>query len=363
MVLTVVAFHLGTRVLAWSALVVAAATTDKSFGAVVTSWDGKWYGRIVTGGYPNPLPMNAAGQVVTNPAAFFPLFPYLLKPLVLGGVPYWLAVTLLVPVFSTVAALAIAATVRLYSNERVGVLTACCWSAFPSAGVLSVAYTEGLFTMLAAACLYALLRHRWLLAGILAALAGASRPTGVVVVAAVGVAVLEALIRRREWRSLVALVIAPIGTLLALGMIAVQTGRWDAWFITEREGWRMHFDGGLSLARWTIQSIAAGNEPLRLAFVGAVLLVIALTVVAVVQRAPLPVLTYLVLGIVLAVGQGGEMFLSPIRYALPIFPFLVPVAAWLTGRRSPLVWLLLGAAALASAAVTFYYFALSPGAP
>src|SRR5215468_10288884 len=42
-------------------------------------WDGQWYWRIADSGYPDVLPINAAGNVDQNPWAFYPLFPYLAK--------------------------------------------------------------------------------------------------------------------------------------------------------------------------------------------------------------------------------------------------------------------------------------------
>ncbi len=358
----VVGFHLATRALTLAALWIGGIVADDPFSKVVTKWDGRWYGLIVENGYPDVLPV-VNDHVVTNPAGFFPLFPYSVKPLVWLGLPYWLAAILIVPIFSTLAVIGISMVVRTYTNDRVAQLTTYCWSVFPSAAVLSVAYAEGIFTMLAAPCLYFLLRRRWLLAGIFGTLASFSRPTGVVIVAAVGLTVLDALIRRHEWRALVAAVLAPLGTIGAIGFIGSQTDRWDAYIVSNREGWGVTFDAGLSFWRWAVDSVTAGDEPLRTVFVAGVVGVLILTVIAVRWRPPLPVLAYLVLGMILAVGQGGEMFLSPMRFTLPIFPMLIPVATWLNDRNPRQVQALLAMASLGSAAVGVYYFTAAPGAP
>ncbi|WP_149202840.1 hypothetical protein [Actinotalea subterranea] len=356
-------FHLLTRALTVTALVVGALRDGRSYAEVVTGWDGKWFGQIVAGGYPTELPVNEAGHVVTNPAAMFPLFPMLLRPLTALGIPYWLAAQVEVLACSTGAAVVIALVCRHYVGDRVAILVSCCWSVFPTASVLSVAYSEALFTLTAAGTLLLLLRRQWVWAGVVAALAGAARPTGIVVVAAVGVAVLEAIARRREWRSLVALAIAPLGTLGSLALIGLSAGRLDAWFITQSEGWRVRYDGGATFARWVWTTMTEASNPTKMVFAVAVLAAVALAVLAALRRPPLPVLTFLVLGTLLAIGQGGAFYLSPLRFMLPLFPLLVPVAAWLAGRPRWFIVASLGGAALVSAAIGVYYFTISGGAP
>jgi hypothetical protein len=358
----VLLFHLATRLLTTIALLLGAHRARRPFSAVVTAWDGKWYGQIVSSGYPDVLPTRD-GSVVTNPAGFFPLFPLVLRPFTAVGIPYWLASQVCVLLFSTCAALLIALVCRRYVALRAAVLTACAWSAFPTASVLSVAYSEALFTLLAAAGLMFLLRRQWVLAGVLAALAGAVRPTGVVVVAAVGVAVLQAVLVRREWRSLLAAVIAPIGTLAALAFIGLSTDRLDAWSVTESQGWRVRFDGGATFLHWAYTTLSSGHSALKVAFVLAVLAAVVLVVLAVIGRPPLPVLTFLVLGAFLALGQGGEFFTSPLRFLLPIFPLLVPLGSWLSSRPRLVSSTILGVLALVSALVGVYYFTVSTGAP
>lgn len=361
--LAVVLFHVATRIVTLAAVGWASWGREGSFPAAVMAWDGRWYAIIAQSGYPDALPVNEAGRVVTNPTGFFPLFPLLLRPLLVLGLPIWLAVLIETLVFSTGAAVVIALLVRRYTSDRTAVLTSWCWSVLPTASVLSFAYSEGLFTLLAAACLYFLVRERWVLAGLMAALAGLSRPTGVVVVAAVFVAAAVAVVRRRQWRSLWAVGIAPWGTVAALGYIGWSVGRWDAWFITEREGWGVRFDGGISTARWARDAIVGSPEPVRIMFALTVIAMIGLAVVAVVRRPPLPVLAYLVLGTILAVGQGGRFFLSPLRFLLPIFPLLVPAAEWLARRDRRLVAVIMCVLCAVSAGIGVYYFTSQGASP
>ena len=66
---------------------------------------------------------------------------------------------------------------RLFDDmvaERAMVL----FAVFPGSFVLSFAYAEAMFIVLAAVCFWYLLDERWVLAGLAAALAGATRPNG-----------------------------------------------------------------------------------------------------------------------------------------------------------------------------------------
>lgn len=361
--LSVLGFHLLTRLLTLLAIAVGASRSGKNFPEALLRWDGRYYRQISEVGYPNPLPLNEAGQVVTNPSAFFPLFPYLVRAVMVTGLPFWLAGALLALVFSTAAAVLIALVVRRYTNDRVGLLTACLWSAFPTAGVLSVPYTEAIFTCLAAATLWFVLQQRWGWVAVVGALCAFSRPTGVVVVGALGVVALHRLLKNREWRPLLATTVSGLGVLAGLAVIGLSSGRWDAWFITESQGWRLSFDGGLSLAQWMYLNVIVSPTLFKVAFTLGVLGVIILAVVALLQRPPLVVAIYLGLGVVMAVGQGGQQYLAQLRYVLPLFPLVVPVAIWLQRAPRVIVWLALLGCGAVSATVGFYYFSVSDGAP
>src|SRR5438128_829027 len=73
---------------------------------------------------------------------------------------------------------------------------------FPGAMVLSLAYSEALMLALAIGCLLALLKERWVTAGVLGAFATATRPNAVALVAACAWAAGTAIWRRRQWRAL-----------------------------------------------------------------------------------------------------------------------------------------------------------------
>ena len=116
-------------------------------------------------------------------------------------------------------------------------------------------YSDGLFVAAAAAGLTALHRRRWVLAGLCGAAATLTRPTGVALVAAAGVAALVELARRRDPRPLVAPLVAVSGG-LAFGLFGWwRTGDPLVWRHAENL-WRQRLDFGHDL-RTTVQPLLA----------------------------------------------------------------------------------------------------------
>ena len=234
----------GTAVRAAQITVDARADGEPELGAgsvisqVLTSWDGKWYLEIVRGGYPSQVPPNITYEQLEARAAFFPLFP-------------WLARTadLLLPGGDTLAALFVnfvlgaisVVLVGLLARKLYGISVAAramtLYAIFPGSVILSFAYSEALLIVLAAACLLLLLDERWLLAGIAAALATATRPNGIAVVAACVVASFLAIRRSRQWWSLVSVLLAPIGFIFFQWYVGSTAGERWVWFRVQREAW------------------------------------------------------------------------------------------------------------------------------
>ena len=125
---------------------------------------------------------------------------------------------------------------RLY-GERVGRRTATLVALFPGSFVLSFAYSEALMIALAAACLLLLLDREWMAAGLFAALATATRPNGLALVVACGVAALFAIRDDRDWRSLSSVLLAPLGFITFQVWLGQHTGETGVWFRVQREAW------------------------------------------------------------------------------------------------------------------------------
>src|SRR5207237_5291759 len=118
---------------------------------------------------------------------------------------------------------------------------------FPGSIVFSMVYSEGLMIALAAGCLLALQRQRWLLAGVLGALATASRPNAVVLVAACGWAGVEAVRQRGDRRALLAPALSATGVAAFMGFLWLRTGAPDAWMRVQHDVWNQRTDFGRTL--------------------------------------------------------------------------------------------------------------------
>ncbi|MGI8947859.1 MAG: hypothetical protein ACR2FV_07785 [Ornithinimicrobium sp.] len=213
---------------------------------VATLWDGGWYERIATQGYPAQLPVDFLGQVRQNEWAFYPVFPYLARGLMeLSGWPFAVAAPVLATVLGYAAALVIAGLLR----ERVGVPAALgavtLLGAFPAAPALQVAYTESLALLLLGTVLWLLVRRRWWWAAAVALLTGLARPIAL----PLGLVALVAVLwrwRARDQRPLHrGEVLGMLATLVSCGVsgliwpVAVwwSTGRRDGYPVT-MSAWR-----------------------------------------------------------------------------------------------------------------------------
>ncbi|MFG1677814.1 hypothetical protein [Micromonospora sp. NPDC049282] len=319
--------------------------------------DASWYLAIAEHGYDR-------AETLQSNLAFFPFYPLLtrfaepLSPFQFRGTAIalaWLA--------SLAAAWGLFAVGNHLHDRRTGVLLAVVWGLLPHAIVESMAYTEGLFTALAAWSLYAVLTGRWLTAGVLCLVAGATRPTATAIIPVVMLAGLIALVRRQgTWRPAVALLLAPLGWLGYVGWVGWRTGRVDGWFRIQTEGWHSTFDGGAGTLKFTGVTL---DQPAKLQFyliVAVLATSLVLMALSVVDRQPWPLLAYSGLLLITTIGASGY-FNSKARFLVPAFALLLPVARGLaTARPARAVIILLGMTA-ASAYLGGYLLLVWPSSP
>ncbi|MFJ6212874.1 hypothetical protein ACIQGZ_06010 [Streptomyces sp. NPDC092296] len=343
--------YAAVRLLGVAVLALWAGVTGKSpHKLLCLRWDSLWYTRVAEHGYGYTL--HLPGGRVHSDQAFFPLLPWLergvsavtpLHPADAGLAVGWLS--------SLAAAWGIFAVGDRLHGRRVGTALVALWAVQPTGIVQSMAYTESLFTALAAWALYALLRRDWLWAGTLAALAGLTRPVGVAVVAAVwltAAALLHRDRRRPGARLLLGLAVAPLGWLGYVGWVGVRTGN-PLGYLDVQGGWGNGFDGGLAFARFIGGQLTAPPYVGGLGLLVAVGLLGRLYARCVRQRQPLPLLIYTAVVLALAL-TGAGYFGSKPRLLLPAFPLLLPLALAVARLRPVRAALLLTAVALASAA-------------
>ncbi|GGP77686.1 membrane protein [Streptomyces abikoensis] len=317
-------------------------------------WDSIWYARIAEQGYGYTLQL--AGGKVHSDLAFFPLLPWLERslsavlPLSAGD-----AGLVVSAVASLAAAWGIFAVGALRYGRRAGVALAVLWAALPVGVVESMAYSESLFTALAAWGLYCVLTGRWAWAGALAALAGLTRPVGAAVVAAVWLTAAVVLVRARRRggappfaRVLPGVVLAPLGWLAYVAWVGVRTGSATG-YLDVQGGWGNGFDGGLAFGSFIWERLTGPAWPAGAALLLGVALVIRLYLAGVRQGQPLPLLVYTGTVLLLALTAKGYFGSKP-RLMLPAFPLLLPLAVALARLRTVRVVTVMTAVALASAA-------------
>jgi hypothetical protein len=297
-------------------------------------FDGVWYAQIANHGYDTVLHHKPDGSLATTPVTFFPLFPALIaltKTIFFVSAP--VAGVMVAAGAGLIAAWGIFAVGRHLFDRRVGLILVGLWAVLPHAVVESMAYTETVFTAIVAWALLALLRRQWLIAAGLTILAGLTRPTAIPLIAAVCLAALVAVIRRRDsWRPWVALVAAPIGYVGYLLWVGHELGRLDAYFYIQKNAWHIAFDGGADTFR-AAERLFTAPERLSFYISGLVVVIaIALLVLTFLDRQPWPVLVYTTTMIILALTV-SQYFWAKGRYLIPAFPLLLPIAVALAKSR------------------------------
>jgi Mannosyltransferase (PIG-V) len=298
------------------------------------AWDGDWFMRVATQGYPHTYSFDASGAMVGNGLAFFPAYPLLIRGLWSLGVPADIAALSI----SWLAGAAAAALLYLlgteFADRRVGLALTALFVAQPMAVVLSMGYSEAVFSALVIGMFYAAYRNAFLVAGLLGLGAALTRPTGLA--AAVGLAVAAALAIRAgkvtPWRAVVGSLVALAGVPAFLLWVAARVGDLNAWFTIQTAGWGTTFDFGRSTGSFLYTAIHQGNSWVQ---VSVALILIAGIVAALlaVRRTWPPIVVYGLLVLVLAVGQAGYYHSKP-RLLLPILLTIIP-AAYLAARARP----------------------------
>ncbi|MEU9556597.1 hypothetical protein [Streptomyces fumanus] len=330
--------YAAVRALGLLVLALWSAARDKSAYTLLTArWDSLWYARVATGGYGHEVRL-PNGDVHSD-LAFFPLLPWLerfgaaVAPL--SAADAGLTVSLLA---SLAAAWGIFAVGELVAGRRAGVCLVLLWAVLPVGIVQSMAYSESLFTALAAWSLYAVLTGRWVTAGSLALLAGLTRPVGLAVAAAVWAGAVAALARGPvpggRARPVLGMALAPLGAAGYVLWVGHRTGTGPLGYLDVQAGWRNGFDGGLAFARFAGEWFTSFPAALAgLGLTAGVALVVWLYLAGVRRRLPLPLLVYGGIVTALALGASGYFGSKP-RLLLPAFPLLLPLAAALARPRT-----------------------------
>ena len=361
------AAHVAIRGFGLTLLYVAGLFNGGSAYHALTRWDAAWYRRIADHGYGH-LHVASDGRRLSD-YAFFPLYPMAERALsAVTGLPVVQAGLVISAVSSLVAAAGIYRVGNHLRDARTGVILVCLWSSVPVAIVQSMAYTESLFTALVAWSLYAILVHRYVLAGALAALAGLTRAMSVALVAAVVSAALMGAGERSHTgdrvdsgRSrLLGALLAPVGLVAYLAFVALSKHRPLA-YLDVASDWGNGIDGGQAFFAWLLQMLSGQRFLLGIAL----LLGLAVLGAAVGHTAsrgyPLPVFAFTLAAVLISLATSNYFGSRP-RYLLPVFTLLLWPSeglAKLTNRRVGLILACLAVATGIYGAVWLY----GPGPP
>ncbi|MGW1276401.1 hypothetical protein ACWD4V_05505 [Streptomyces tsukubensis] len=327
---------------------------------LATSWDSDWYLGIAAHGYADEL----GTEVNANNLAFFPLYPLLVKGLaaVVPGSPASAGLLLAVGC-SFVAAWGVYAVGARLHGHRTGTLLAVLWGLLPVAAVQWTGYTESLFTALCAWSLYAALTDRWVAAGLLASLAGLTRPTGVALAAAITLTGLLAARRARCPRALAGALLAPLGWLGYVAWVGARVGRPDGYFAVQRL-WKNEWDGGRATLLELRQQLVYEPRPqlFVLAVSACLVLAVVMYVLSLTDRQPLVLLVFTGGMLVVVLGSAGVYF-PRARFLLPAFPLLLPLAVSLARAARARLVVVLVSAGLLSTWLSAYMLLIWPGPP
>jgi hypothetical protein len=163
----------------------------------INIWDARWYARVIEGGYPTTLPVDAAGNVQENTWAFYPLFPSLAGGLSrLTGLAPAASLTIIAMLSGLAAALVAYTLFRHKAAHGAALWGVAFFATFPVSAVLQVPYGEPLSLLLLAAALLLVVRRQYWRAIPVVVLLCLSRPVGVPFAAMLSILLIFRLVQR-----------------------------------------------------------------------------------------------------------------------------------------------------------------------
>jgi hypothetical protein len=301
---------------------------------LVTAWerqDALWFLRIADGGY----------AVDDASAAFFPLYPMVVRAvsLPLGGHP--LAAALLVSNAAFLGALmALYVLTRNELSDQLARRTVLYAALFPTALFFLAPYSESLFLLLVVGSFWAARQARWEIAGVLGALAALTRNVGVLLVIPLAIeAINQARAsgpKRSPARGVLWSLAPAAGTFVYLLYWRLESGDWLA-PLHRQANWQRELGNPL-LTLWHgtrdafrfVGLYPGGYHLLDWLIAVAVLVAAGYAVTKV--RPSFGAFAWALILVPLASEYAGRPLIAFTRYALPIFPIYWAFALWTEGH-------------------------------
>ncbi|MGI5244739.1 mannosyltransferase family protein [Dactylosporangium sp. CA-139066] len=324
------------------------------------AWDGGHFVRVAQEGYPTGYSFDAEGNLTGNGLAFFPAYPMLVRLVhYVTRLDYGTAAITVSWLAGAAAAVLLCALFSRLYDERVGLVLTALFCVQPMSMVLSMGYSESLFTALVAGMLLCAHRGDWLYAGLLGLGAGLTRPTGAAAAIALAVAAGITVYRTRTragagrtgdsaqdggeeagttrttaaWKPILAAAVALAGVPAYLLWVGLRVGDLGAWFDIQTAGWGTTFDYGASSLLFVRDALKGGDGWIQVSVAWMLIGTVILAVVALSRRVWAPLAVYGVIVLVLVLGQAGYYHSKP-RLLVPALLILVPPAVAL-GRARP----------------------------
>ncbi|WP_374947077.1 mannosyltransferase family protein [Agreia sp.] len=313
-----------------------------AYADFATIWDGHWYFIVAVTGYPDQLPLTADGHIGENAWAFMPVYPFLVRGLMIVTTLPWPIVSVAVSVIAGFGAALVffRLMARVLGDSQTAMFSVVLFCIAPVSALFQLSYAESLYTFLLVLALYLVVERRygWLVPVI--AVMALTRPSGLAFTLFLGLHMIVRLVMRRAepfpWRerivvSLIALFSAAMG-LLWPAVAALATGDLTAYTDTEL-AWRSAYIGYQHLvpfapwfqaANWWLDSqsgIAAGGAVVVLLMVAFALSLFLAPVRRLGADLRLWVVSYGVYLVAVFFPQS-----STFRLLMPMFPLLGAVA-------------------------------------
>jgi hypothetical protein len=223
-----------------------------AYADFATIWDGHWYFIVAVTGYPDQLPMTADGHVGENAWAFMPVYPFLVRGLMIVTTLSWPIVSVAVSVIAGLGAALVffRLMTRVLGDSQTAMFSVVLFCVAPVSALFQLSYAESLYTFLLVLGLYLVVRRRygWLVP--LIAVMALTRPSGLAFALFLGLHFVVRLVARRSepfpGRQQVAVgLLAVFSAVMGLvwpAIAAVQTGVLTAYTDTEL-AWRSAYIG------------------------------------------------------------------------------------------------------------------------
>lgn len=217
-----------------------------------TIWDGNWYKIVAMSGYPTELPLDADGQITQNAWAFMPVYPVVVRALMLVTGFSWPYASVIVSVVCAFAAtLVLYKLLRIKLDHNRTIWAVLLFLVAPLSPILQVSYAESMQLLFLFVALILVLRRRYLWLIPVVIVMSFVRPTGLAFALFLGLHFLLRWYRHRrgdpfavrEWVSL--MVAGLVSALAGFGWFLIAgavTGNVAAYTDTEL-AWRAAYIG------------------------------------------------------------------------------------------------------------------------